>query len=244
MNPRPTSVTVVGIIAIIMAVLCGCGYIGVASAPLMTTFQSKMFTFMIEEKQKTKRMRIATLEQQREEADEEDAAAIDQQIAQLQAKKSPDFQAFLDATMPRSLVITSVLVGILGLCIQGAFLVAGIKLFSMTPWARSLTINASIAAIVLVVAFNLYSIFFVYPETTAATQKFMAELEQMSSSGGTSQTPNMSGFMMITSTAGSIFNIAMHIAWPIVAIILLSSPKVKAAFQAAADARRFAPPQV
>lgn len=245
MNPRPTSVTVVAILNIVMGVLCGCGYLSIASTPLITKFQSKMFELIVEEEKKSKQARIAALERQRENADEDEAAGIDREIAQLQSARTPDFQAYMDSLMPSNFALISVLVGILGLLIQIAFLVAGIKLLSMTPWARTLTINAAIAAIVLVVAFNLYSIFFVYPHTTAATQKFMAEMEQLSSGGRTTPMPNMSGMMMITSTAGSIFNMALYCAWPIVAMILMSSAKVKEAFQTAAATRaRGAPPPV
>lgn len=183
MSPRPTSVTAVAVINLILGVLCSCSSLGMTATPaLMSAYQRSMTPMMQQinrQFEADKRREIARLRAERQKATTpEERQQIDEEIKMWQAMKMPDINKFFGAFTAPQVATFYVNTGILGCFLNLPFLILGIGLFSLAEWARKLTIAASVVGILFTLASNVFNIFVVTPTMTPALQAMMTEMQK------------------------------------------------------------------
>jgi hypothetical protein len=174
--PRPTAVTVFGILNIIFGVLgLTCTPVGL----LMSTFTGSMMEDMPETAQM-------------------------QQAPWLEMMNNPAMKTY-------TYVSTA-----LGMVAAALLLAAGIGLLKLRPWARMVSIGYAVYAILSVIVGGIFSYYFVYAPM----------FENMSSEGG----PEAAGFYggMI---GGMFGGFCFSLIYPVLLLIFMFLPGVKAAFQ-------------
>ncbi len=243
MNQRPGSVTAVAIVNIVMAVLCGCSSLWMVATPAFMKMQQGMMESFSKQVEADINRRVAQLRQDRARATPEQQQRIDREIAQIQSEKMPDMSKFYGAFTSPSVKSFYLLSGIAGCLINLLFLISGIGLFSMSQWARKLAIGACVAAIVFALVSAVFNVLVIAPAMGQSMQEMMTEIQKISPPGQpTPPMPDMGGMMKFFSAAGSIFYLLIQCAWPVTAMILLSTKTSQDAFRAAAVHSRHSAP--
>lgn len=120
---------------------------------------------------------------------------------------------------------------VLGLAGSLALLIGGIGLFGMKPWARTLTLFAALATILLTVFQTVYMVAYIMPAMNNAFQVVMpAMLEQQGAGVKGREAMRLVETMITVMTVGIIMVYVLVIVYLFVIVLLLSRQHVRAAF--------------
>lgn len=128
----------------------------------------------------------------------------------------PGFYAFTIAD-----AVLSIGLGIL-------LIVAGVGLLKVKPQGRTLSLVYAVAKIVVVVAGAVYAIGYVQPASEAWTKEFMAKMTKQQPPG--TPVPSIPTLGPGGSIAAGVMSSLMYLVYPIVLLVLLNTPTIKAAF--------------
>jgi len=241
MSQRPTSVTAVAIINIILGVLCGCSSLWMIVTPaMMSAYQrvmSPMMKQMTQQFEADKRREIARLRSERKEATtQEEREQIDAEIATWKAMKMPmpDLSKFYSAFTTPKVTTFYIAVGLVGCLINLLFLISGIGLFYVAEWARKMSITASVACIASTLVSTVFNFFVVTPAMARSMQDMMTGMQKMMPPG---QSPpplmDMGRMMQVWTDIWSGFYCLLLCGWLVAAIVMLSQSRVREAFRTA-----------
>jgi hypothetical protein len=128
-------------------------------------------------------------------------------------------QRFLEQEIPfyRTITVTQL---VLWLILSAVLIVAGIGLLGMRPWSRRLSLAYGIGSIVTQLASFIYTVTLMLPAMSA----FYKQLEQDFPQAGPIWAFSRMGVWM------SLVIVPVGLAYPIVVLVLLTRPKIVAAF--------------
>jgi uncharacterized protein YacL len=239
MSQRPTSVTAVAVINIILGVLCGCSSLSMMVTPAMMSMYQKVMSPMMkqitQQFEADKRREIARLRSERKEATtQEEREQIDAEIETWKSLKMPDMSKFYSAFTTPKVTTFYVAAGIVGCLINLLFLISGIGLFYVAEWARKMSITASVVCIVATLVSTVFNFIIVIPATAQSLQDMMTEMQKMMPPG---QSPpplmDMGGMMQVWTAIWSGFYCLLLCGWLVAAIVMLSQSRVREAFHTA-----------
>ncbi|MCS6858883.1 MAG: hypothetical protein NZT92_01025 [Abditibacteriales bacterium] len=240
MSPRPTSVTAVAVINIILGVLCSCSSLSMTATPaIMSAYQQSMTPMMKQVKQQfeaDKRREIARLRAERQQATTaEERQQIDEKIKTWQAMKTPDMRKFFGLFTAPQVATFYVVTGIIGCLLNLLLLIAGIGLFPLAEWARKLSIAASVMGIIFTLTSNAFNVFVITPTMAPSLQAMMTEIQKMSPPGQPpSPGTNMGAMMQVWTALWSGIYCLLLCGWLVAVIVILSNRRVRDTFRAAA----------
>jgi hypothetical protein len=235
----PTSIPrVIGIMNIIFAgLLLLCGLWQIVNVALQSTMAPMMAGQQAQAQKAMEQQRQAELRdlQQREKAskDPQEKAALQAQEKALQAQpvpNLPDMTQFMNNPRTKTFTLADAATGML---LNILLLVSGIGLLKYREWGRVTALWVAALKIVRLIA--LYS-FFIVAIVPDAVQQFRRIFEEMAKAGppgqkgpGPEQFATFATAMGIAMTVYGILMILIGSIYPLVVLILLTRPRVKAA---------------
>jgi hypothetical protein len=140
-------------------------------------------------------------------------------VLQKKLEALPGQQAFTLGELGANLVLDVMLI------------TAGIGLLNLRPWARTLSLVYAPLAILKRLAVLAYTFMVIIPRFDAIVREWLAEVNRQGAGPGPGlPVEGFADTMRITMTVSAIVS-ALFIAYPVVVLVLLNLPSVKAAFK-------------
>jgi hypothetical protein len=228
---RPSAVTTVAVVNIVMALLCGFSSLSTILQPALVRVQQASMRRAQETTNAQFRQQIEQLRRQRAQTtDPAQRRQIDATIKQVEAMKMPDMSRLAGAfAVPTWYCFWA---GGAGLVINCLLLISGIGLLSMARWARLLAIAAAAGWIVYSLATTAAALFLIAPRMGRGFRMVMSEvLSQIPPGQPAPPIPDLGGVMEGVVGVSSIGTLIISCAWPVAAIVLLTGRSVREAFR-------------
>jgi hypothetical protein len=197
--------------------------------------QQQQFQQVLEAERQQKLQELQNLEQAAQ--NEMEKAAIQAREKALKAQPIPKMPDMTKFTQDVSLQVYGIADVATGLILNILMVVSGIGLVSFKEWGRRLGLWVAIVKIIRLVALNVFFIVVVVPNMTRAFVSMFQEMfEEMAKAAppgqrvpGAAEMGQMGTGMGIMYTAFAVGMIILGVIYPVIVLILLSRPHVKAA---------------
>lgn len=235
-----------------MLLFCGaCNLITIAVLPVILTMVQETVGQAVQAEEKARAEQVAALEADAaKSASEAEKQAIEAQVTVLKSKpRMPQtmFNSFVPSLMKDRTLMTYQFADYLtGLVLNIVMLISGIGLLGLKEWARKLALWLAGVKILRHFVLAAVSILVVIPATHERTKKMMeqvdAEMKASAPGGGNVgvnapqgmiQVIAMMDAMKSLAAIGPIVYALFAIIWPVVVLIMLNRPSVRAACLAA-----------
>jgi hypothetical protein len=205
-----------------------------AMAPMFAVQQQQMQ--QIQEAEREKRLQVLQ-NQEQAAADENAKAALREKQKELLAKPLVKMPDMAKLTSEMGLAQYGIADAVTGLLLNVLLVISGIGLINFKDWGRRLGIWVAALKIVRLIALYSYFIVVVVPRISKALATMFKDMgDQIANAAPAGQpAPNVAEFeqmgamMGVMYTAQGIAMIILGVIYPIIVLILLSRPRVKAA---------------
>jgi hypothetical protein len=246
-GPKTAIPKTIGILNIVfgsLLLLCAvCSALNLAIQPALGPMFAAQQQQFQQVQQADRQQKLDQLEKEEQAAkNKEEKAAVQARHKALKDQplvKMPDMTKF---TQDPTFQAYGIADAVTGLILNILLVVSGIGLLSLKEWARRL--GLWVAALKIVFLFVLYGIFIVVvvPRVTEAfTSVFREMMDEMAKTAppgqpvpGKADLEQMGTILGLVYTGGAIVMIIFGVIYPVVMLVLLSRPRVKAACAAAA----------